>query len=445
MDNFLIDQVPTAVREVEISDLQPIIDLEGYKQAYVVFRYQGTVIGREWFPVVDGRVGLEALKQHCENFAWRIWQQQHGVPRSDPPEISDVSVIVCTRDRTDDLTNCLLGLQRLVPQVREVVIVDSCPSDDSTRKLVATYPEFRYVYEPRPGLGLARNTGIGASVGEFIAFTDDDAVVEGDWLKKLMRNFSDPMVAVTTGIALPIELETVAQVWFERTNSFVKRFDRRVFQSYYTTPLSAGITGAGVNLAIRRSALEEIGLFSVALGPGTPAGTGDDHEFLYRVLAQGWKIVLDPEAIVWHKHRRDWNGLKRTIYTYGKGVYAWWTRALLKEKETTVFWYAPRWFFGFQLPNLLRSAFGMHSDYPLDMAWSEFRGALEGPFSYFRARRWQQTLPGLAGPDDLLPTFSPLYQVDKLHEITKTSETFAARTNLSVDENGTNIENEPAF
>lgn len=414
LEDFLSNQVPTAVREVEISELQPLTDLEGYQQAYVVFRYQGTVIGREWFPVIDGRVERQLLQRHCARLAWPIWQLLHSEEPLDGPEVSAVSVIVCTRDRTDDLANCLPELQRLAPRVHEVIIVDSCPSDGSTKDLVATYPEFRYVFEPRPGLGLARNTGIGASTGEFVAFTDDDAVIEDDWLENLLRNFGDPMVAVATGIALPIELETSAQVWFERTNSFVKRFDRRVFQSYYTPPLLAGITGAGVNLAIRKSALDEIGLFSVALGPGTPAGTGDDHEFLYRVLARGWKIVFDPRAVVWHKHRRDWDGLKRTIYTYGKGVYAWWTRALLKEKETTVFWYAPKWFFGFQFPNLLRSVLGRPTQYPLDLAWAEFRGALAGPLGYFKARRWQQTLPGLAQTDDLLPTYSAKINLESL-------------------------------
>jgi GT2 family glycosyltransferase len=442
MEHYLDNQVPTAVREVEISELQSITGLEGYKQAYVVFRYQGTVIGREWFPVIEGSIKHETLQKHCEQLAWRIWQKQHERAPLAGPGTGDVSVIVCTRDRTVDLANCLPGLQRLVPHVHEIVIVDSCPSDDSTKNLVATYPEFRYVHEPRPGLGLARNTGIGASTGEFIAFTDDDAVVEDDWIGKLLRNFSDPMVAVTTGIALPIELETAAQVWFEKTNSFVKSFDRRIFQFYYTPPLVAGITGAGVNLSIRRSALDEIGLFSVALGPGTSSGTGDDHEFLYRVLARGWKIAFDPEAIVWHKHRRDWEGLRRTIYTYGKGVYAWWTRALLKEKETTVFWYATKWFFGFQVRNLLRSAIRTSSKYPLDMAWAEFRGALAGPIGYFKARRWQQTLLGLAGNDDLLPTYYHVSQPENIHEADRFDD--AAGIGFSVEKQEALFENEPA-
>ena len=407
MNSHVANQTPTAVRQVELSDLKPIASLDGYQQAYLVFRYYGTFVGRDWVPVRDGVVEHELLQERARAYAHSIWALRFGPRVPGASDLSNVSVIVCTRDRTADLAKCLPGLQRLAGQVCEVIVVNSCPSDDSTQQLVATFPGIRYILEPRPGLGLARNTGIGASSGDFVAFTDDDAVIEDNWLPTLMRNFDDPMVAVSTGIALPIELETKAQVWFERTNRFVKRFELREYRSFYMSPLLAGTTGAGVNFALRKSALPDIGLFSVALGPGTPAGTGDDHEFFYRVLDRGWKIVFDPQAVVWHKHRTDWDGLRRTIYTYGKGVYAWWTRALLKERESTVLWYAPRWFITFQVRNLVLALLRRPSDYPLDLAWAEFRGALAGPWGYFKARRWQQTLPGLAGPDDLLPTFVP--------------------------------------
>ncbi len=436
MQNDLTKQTPTAVREVEISDLQSITDLQGYKQVYVVFRFQGTIVGRHWFPVYDDHVARDVLAKYSVHLAWSIWQQKHTPAPPSALGTDLVSVIVCTRDRTEDLANCLPGLRQLAPHVLEVIIVDSCPSDDRTKELVASYPEFRYIHEPRPGAGIARNTGIGASHGQFVAFTDDDAVVEADWLEKLVRNFDDPMVGAVTGIALPIELETPSQIWFEHTNSFARGFDRKIFHSFYTPPLLAGTTGASVNLAVRKSVLSEIGLLSVALGPGTPAGTGEDHEFLYRVLSHGWKIVYEPQAVVWHKHRRDWEGLRRTIHNYGKGVYAWWTRALLEERETTVFWYGSRWFFGFLVPNLLRAVLGRPTDYPLDLAWAEFSGALAGSIGYFKARRWQQTLPGLAGPSDLLPTYRPEPQPGPRHEEIKAG--------FAVDKNETLLENEPA-
>lgn len=442
MKSFVREQTPTAVRELEIRDLQPITDLDGYKQAYVVFRYEGTIIGREWFPVHESKVERELLQRYIRQLAWPIWVQQNAPQTHTAPDVSNVSVIVCTRDRTDDLANCLPALRKLAPQVHEVIIVDSCPSDDGTRRLLADYPEFRYVHEPRPGAGLARNTGIRASTGTFMAFTDDDAVIEEDWLANLIRNFDDPMVAVVTGIALPLELETESQVWFERTNSFVKGFTRRVFQSYETSPILAGISGASVSMAIRKSALVETGLFSVALGPGTPAGTGEDHEFFYRVLARGWKIAFDPQAIVRHKHRRDWQALERTIYSYGKGVYAWWTHALLQEREFTVLWYGSNWLIRFLVPTFLRAALGGKTEYPFDLAWAQLRGAFAGPLGYFKAQRWQQTLPGLQDPTALLQTYTSETSSPQHYQAGQLSD--APFNGASADETRTHFPNEPA-
>lgn len=405
------EQAPVAVAQVDVEQVVELTGLDGYKKAYVIFRYKGDVLGTGWIPVVDGRVSESVLREWVMGFAWPIWRRK-VTNEPEPPEASaTASVIVCTRDRTDDLTHCLPGLKRLANQGHEVIVVDSCPSDSSTQELVATYPEIKYVLEPYPGLGIARNRGLMTAMHEFVAFTDDDAVIEDGWLAALLRNFADPTVAVVTGIALPIELETPAQVWFEQTNSFARGFDRRDFQDFYMSPLAAGTTGAGVNMAIRREALHEIGFFSAALGPGTPSGTGDDHEFYYRTLAHGFRIVFDPASVVWHKHRREWDRLRRTVYTYGEGLFAWWTRALVQEGEITVLWWAPKWFLSHHVKNLFRSLLRRPNSDPLDLAWAEFRGALSGPFGYFKAVRWLKTMPGLNLQNDLgavsLPSAAP--------------------------------------
>src|SRR5262249_31011232 len=161
-----------------------------------------------------------------------------------------------------------------------------------------------------------------------------------------LKNFRDPMVALVTGITTPSELETSAQLWFEQTNGFVRGFCRTEFDFHRLDPLAAGRVGASVNMAVRRSVLEEIGLFDEALGPGTLCESGEDHEFFFRVLARGYRVVYEPAALVWHRHRKEWRSLRRALYGYGVGVFAWWTRALLFEKEFGLLRVAPSWFFG---------------------------------------------------------------------------------------------------
>ncbi len=162
---------------------------------------------------------------------------------------------------------------------------------------------------------------------------------------------------------------------------------RKQFDVTNLNPLMAGLVGASVNVAIRRSAISEIGLFDEALGPGTAVCCGEDHEFFYRTLARGYRIIYEPAALVWHRHRREWNALRRTIYGYGVGVFAWWTRALLVEKELTLLKWGPRWFWQHHVRNLVRALLRRHGRVPLDLAWAEFRGALAGPGSYLRSRR----------------------------------------------------------
>jgi glycosyltransferase involved in cell wall biosynthesis len=385
---------PIAVCEVHLDRTDDEIresfsSVAGYCQAYVILRFRGVVVGQIMLPVIHEEISVKEVRRRASQVAWPIWQLYVDAEFAPtPPQLSRqrASVVVCTRNRTDDLRRCLAALVQLASQDYEVIVVDNCPSDDSTEKLVATYPQVHYIYEPRAGLDVARNRGIRAATGEIVAFTDDDAQVEPAWLNALLHNFDDPTVAVVTGLTLPLELETPAQCWFEHTNSFSRGYSRKCFDSGTTGPLASGRVGAGVNMAIRRNLLDEIGMFDEALDGGTITLSGGDQEFFYRTLARGYRIVYEPAAVVRHKHRRDWKALRHTIYGYGVGLFAWWTCALLKEKELTLLIIAPTWFLQHHVRELLRSLFRRHHCVPLDLAWAEFCGALIGPWRYLWAR-----------------------------------------------------------
>ena len=378
----------TAVCEVQLDHLASgVANLDDYQQALVVFRLGDAVLGQAWLPVENGSITSAALRAAASTTSWTFWLHTVAPEPTPSRRLPSASVVVCTRDRPDDLAHCLPGLQALAAHGYEVIIVDNCPSDDRTARLVAGYPLIRYLYEPRPGLDVARNSGILAANGEVVAFTDDDVVIDSAWLAALVRNFVDPMVAVVNGIALPLELETPAQRWFEQTNCFARGFVRQEHDVSTLNPLAAGELGVGANMAIRRSAIDRIGLFDEALDCGTLTRSGGDQEYVYRALARGYRVVYEPAALVWHRHRRDWNGLRNTLYSYGVGVYAWWTRCLLVEGELTVLMLAIRWFWHHYVKNLIRAALRRPGHMPLDLALAEFRGALAGPRSYLRARR----------------------------------------------------------
>jgi GT2 family glycosyltransferase len=382
-----------AVCEVQLEQLdQGIGNLQGYQRALVVFRRRGSVVGQAWVAVTNGMITPTMLRACLPATAWAIWRMMAAAPTGHG-RLPTASVVVCTRDRTADLALCLPELQKLAVQGHEVIVVDSCPSSDATARLVASYPRIHYIHEPRPGAGIARNRGLLAATRDVVAYTDDDAQVDPGWLNALLRNFDDPIVGIVTGITMPLELETYAQLWFEETHGFARGFERKTFDTATMNPLAAGLVGASVNMAVRRSALAEIGLFDEALGPGTPACSGEDHEYFYRTLTRGFRIVYDPTALVWHRHRREWDSLRRTIFGYGVGVFAWWTRALVVEHELLLLKLGPRWFWQHHVRQLVKALLRRPGHIPLDLAWAEFSGALAGPSRYFQSRRKKPALP----------------------------------------------------
>ena len=138
-----------------------------------------------------------------------------------------VSVVVCTRNRQDDLLTCVEALERLDYPDLEIVVVDNAPSDDATEVALAgrDFPRVRYAVEPRPGLSHARNLGVAEARGEIVAFTDDDVTVNARWVEALVRGFArTPRVVCVTGLVPAIELETPAQEFFDRKAIWARRF-----------------------------------------------------------------------------------------------------------------------------------------------------------------------------------------------------------------------------
>jgi GT2 family glycosyltransferase len=235
-----------------------------------------------------------------------------------------VSVVVCTRDRPQQLARCLQSLLKLSPGPQEIIVVDNAPTTTDTRQLVSEMPNIRYVAEASQGLSVARNTGIDHSQEEIVVFTDDDVTVHSNWLSRLIQNFQDSQVMAITGLVLPTELETEAQIIFELgLGSFgwgyqAKRFDQDFFQA--TKPLGVPVwrIGAGANMAFRREIFEQVGFFNEQLGAGA-SGCSEDSELWYRILTAGWACYYEPSAVVFHHHRQDMTSLKHQMFNYMRG------------------------------------------------------------------------------------------------------------------------------
>jgi glycosyltransferase involved in cell wall biosynthesis len=210
----------------------------------------------------------------------------------------------------------------------DLLVVDNAPASNATEQLVRTsFPNVRYICEPRPGLDWARNRAISEARGEIIAFTDDDVVVDPGWVKALASIFAQhPAVMAVTGLIVPYELETEAQLFFENYGGFGRGFKRKWVRvkpksGYNKLYQGTGQFGTGANMAYRRSIFEKIGFFDPALGVGTITNGGGDIEMFFRVLKEGYTLVYEPRALVRHRHRREYAQL-RTQFTHNGMAFA---------------------------------------------------------------------------------------------------------------------------
>jgi GT2 family glycosyltransferase len=276
----------------------------------------------------------------------------------------------------------------------EVLVVDNAPSTEATRELVRRRgPGPRYVREPRPGLDWARNRAIADATGELIAFTDDDVEVDPGWVRALADAFgNDQSVAAVTGLVLPSELETEAQVLFERYRSFARGFTPRRVAPGRRGPLAhgygaAGDYGTGANMAFRRSVFARIGPFDPALDVGTPTRGGGDLEMFFRVLKEGHVLVYEPRAIVRHRHRRTMEELRRQIADHGLSFSAYMVRsALAYPDERLAFARLACWWYAKTAFRVLWPRQG--PAWPLRrLGLAELRGCLVGLTRYPVARR----------------------------------------------------------
>jgi len=383
----------TAIIDIDLArEVEDVTGLDRYTDAYVLIRFHGRAVGHFWTQVRNGRVPAGELSREGLAAAtpalsrqWLERQVRWTPPRTGP--LPSATVAICTRERPDDLARALRAITRLAGREHPVIVVDNSPATEATAQVAAGYPHVTYVREDTRGLNAARNRALREAATDIVAFCDDDATPEDGWLDALRGAFDHPLVGGATGLTLPFELETPAQEWFERTSPFGRGYFRREFDPLHCSPQSAGLVGAGANMALRRDVLHLVGPFDERLDAGTPTRSGGDHEMFSRLLTRGYRLVYEPAAVSWHRHRRTWSELRDTIEGYGTGVYAMWTGRVIERGELAVLKQAARWFATVQVPQLAKALAGRPDAMPRDLALAELAGCVKGPWAWFASAR----------------------------------------------------------
>ena len=306
---------------------------------------------------------------------------------------SDMTVVICTRDRPAGLRRVLSSLQRQSDSDFAVLVMDNAPTSSQTAAVVTDMDMKRcqYLVEPRPGLSRARNSALNKVQTEFVAWIDDGEIADTDWIFRLKQGFAHECQPVAVcGLICPAELETEAQVRFEQYNGFNKgrgispevllAGSAAVPNTLYPLPA----IGAGGNMAFRVSALRAVGPFDPNLGAGTRTHGGEETRVLASLLRAGHAVLYWPAAITWHFHRREMTELRKQIFGYSAGLTAFYASMVRSDPAVLIelLQLIPQAFRDPRLRGAVDRVEELPNDFPKSLSSARRRGLLEGAFLY---------------------------------------------------------------
>jgi cellulose synthase/poly-beta-1,6-N-acetylglucosamine synthase-like glycosyltransferase len=221
------------------------------------------------------------------------------IPLPDP--LPRASVIVAAYNAQATLRECIESLLQLdYPRSHLAVLCVDNASTDATASILASYGgSLRTLGEARRGPAAARNTGLRHAGGEVVAFTDADCVVDRAWLRHVVSRLHDPRVGVVGGRIL------------SRGRNPIERFGEQIHDHDRALNQIDPPYAITMNWASRLDVLTAVGCFNEDLLRCS------DVDLSYRIVQAGYRLVYEPQAIIYHSNERTPWGLMHEGYVHG--------------------------------------------------------------------------------------------------------------------------------
>ncbi len=213
-----------------------------------------------------------------------------------------VSVVIPTYNRPDLLAAAVASVRaQLLPGVGfEIVVVDNS-RDANAAAVVAALgqgpgPAVRYHAEPRPNIARARNAGIRAAAGRYVAFLDDDEVAEPGWLAALVATLEASGADAVFGRVVA-DFPAGAPDWDPDGRRFTRSLDRASgtpLTTRHDTALSGRWLGTGNSVMRVATCFEDPEPFDPRFG----GSGGEDFDLLTRLERRGRRFAWCREAVV---------------------------------------------------------------------------------------------------------------------------------------------------
>ncbi len=209
-----------------------------------------------------------------------------------------VSIVISTYNRAATLRRALASLRYLRYPNFEVIVVNG-PSTDATEEVLAEFDDAVVLSTSEANLSLSRNIGIANASGEIVAFMDDDAVPEPDWIDELLEGFADPDTAAVGGFirnhtGVEFQARAVVCDYFGEGEAYSS-----IDAAYYVCETQPGkfLSLTGTNSAIRMRDIEQVGGFDETFEYFL-----DETDINLRLAEAGRRLRIVPSAEIHHKY-----------------------------------------------------------------------------------------------------------------------------------------------
>ena len=224
-----------------------------------------------------------------------------------------IAVVVPTRDRAEPLRRCLhaLAAQTVLNQLEVIVVDDGSIDGAAVEGVVGGHPFARLIRRKSSGPASARNVGVSRSRAKYVCLTDDDCEPSPSWAEQLVR-------AIESG-ADAVAGRTITA---DRGGALAAASDLITGAPALVGKGSAGklVFAPSNNLACRAELLSE-----VPFDERYPVAAGEDRDWCRRILAKGYLLRGEPEAVLVHRPEPTLRAFLRQQVRYGRGAF-WFRR-----------------------------------------------------------------------------------------------------------------------
>lgn len=237
-------------------------------------------------------------------------------------EDAKISIVICTYtfDRYSDTIDVIKSLNEQTYFNKEIVLIidQNTKLLDKFKNALKSFKDIKIGLSTLHGLSNARNKGVELSSGDIIAFIDDDAVADNNWISILAKNYIHQSIIGVGGKIKPLWINNMAHwipeefYWAMGCSYKSQRDEKHFIRSNF-----------GSNMSFSKDVFEKVGNFDSRFGiVGNLMRTGEETEFSIRATnnIKNSKIIFDPDAIVYHKifnFRRSILYLSKRCYNYG--------------------------------------------------------------------------------------------------------------------------------